>query len=449
VTAVSPANRLTRGTQLGYALGSIGTAAFGTVPGLLLLYYLTDVLGVAAGLAGLVVFAPKAWDVWLNPWVGSRSDRTQSRWGPRRPWMLAGGLTLPPLFVLVFAGPSGPPALAATWVAGAFLLAATAYGFFQVPYVAQPAEITDDPDERSTLMSWRVAALALGILLAGAGAPAVVDAVGEDRGGYLAMSVFVAVLLALGMLGAVVGTRSAPTLTTVRSEGTLGTNLRLAWRDGAYRVLLVGFVIQALGIGIMLAGVPYYSRHVLDDPGAGTILFAALVGPAILVMPLWLLVARRLGKRSGLLLASTVFALAAAALALGGPGRTALVVALVVLVGVGYAGMQMFPLSMLPDVIAADEAASGRRRAGVFTGVWTAAETLGLAIGPGVLGGLLGLAGYVASTGDDVAQSSTAVTAVRLGFSLLPALVVLASLPVLARYRLDQVPPSATEEIAA
>jgi Na+/melibiose symporter-like transporter len=199
----------------------------------------------------------------------------------------------------------------------------------------------------------------------------------------------------------------------------------------------------------MLAGVPYYSRHVLDDPGAGTILFAALVGPAILVMPLWLLVARRLGKRSGLLLASTVFALAAAALALGGPGRPALVVALVVLVGVGYAGMQMFPLSMLPDVIAADEAASGRRRAGVFTGVWTAAETLGLAIGPGVLGGLLGLAGYVASTGDDVAQSSTAVTAVRLGFSLLPALVVLASLPVLARYRLDQVPPSATEEIAA
>ena len=49
--------------------------------------------GVAAGIAGLVVFAPKAWDVWLNPWVGSRSDRTESRWGPRRPWMLAGGLT--------------------------------------------------------------------------------------------------------------------------------------------------------------------------------------------------------------------------------------------------------------------------------------------------------------------------------------------------------------------
>jgi len=148
--SVTATPRLRRGTHVGYALGSIGTAAFGTVPGLLLLYYLTDVLGVAAGVAGLVVFLPKAWDVVLNPWIGNRSDRTESRWGPRRPWMLAGGLALPPLFVLVFAGPGTPPAAAAAWVAGAFLLAATAYGCFQVPYVAQPAEITDDPGERAT-----------------------------------------------------------------------------------------------------------------------------------------------------------------------------------------------------------------------------------------------------------------------------------------------------------
>jgi Na+/melibiose symporter-like transporter len=435
VTAVPPSTRLGRGTHLGYALGSIGTAAFGTVPGLLLLFYLTDVLGVAAGLAGVVVFAPKAWDVVLNPWIGSRSDRTESRWGPRRPWMLAGGLALPPLFVLVFAGPGGSSA--AIWVGVAFLLAATAYGCFQVPYVAQPAEITDDPGERSTLISWRVAALALGILIAGAGAPAVVDAAGGGRGGYLAMAAFVAVLLGVGMLGAVAGTRNAPTLTRVHSEGRLGTTLRLAWRSRPYRVLLIGFVVQALGIGVMLAGVPYYSTHVLGDEGAGTLLFAALVGPAILVMPLWLRVSRTLGKRAGLLMSSVLFALGAAALALGKDGGTGAVLPLVVLVGIGYAGMQMFPLAMLPDVIAADEAASGQRRAGVFTGVWTAAETLGLAVGPGLLGLLLGAAGYVSSTGDDVAQTSAAVTGVRLGFSVLPALIVLAAVPVFARYRLE------------
>ena len=255
------------------------------------------------------------------------------------------------------------------------------------------------------------------------------------------MAGFVAVLLAVGMLGAVVGTRRAPTLTRVTSEGRLLATLRLAWASRPFRVLLTGFVVQALGIGVMLAGVPYYAEQVLGDPGAGAVLFAALVGPAILVMPLWLRVSRRAGKRTGLLAASLLFVAAAAALALVPESGTGMAVALVVLIGAGYAGMQMFPLAMLPDVIAADEAASGERRAGVFTGIWTAAETLGLAVGPAVLGGLLAVVGYVSSTGDEVvAQSSTAVTAVRLGFSVLPAAVVLASLAVLRRY--DLRPPA-------
>jgi Na+/melibiose symporter-like transporter len=294
-------------------------------------------------------------------------------------------------------------------------------------------------------MSWRVAALALGILLAGAGAPAVVDAVGGGRAGYLAMAVFVALLLAGGMLGAVAGTRNAPTLTRVHSEGGLVAGLGEAWRSRPFRVLLVGFVVQALGIGVMLAGVPYYSEQVLGDPAAGTLLFVALVAPAILVMPLWLRFSRRHGKRSGLLAASVLFAAAAALLVVVRHGQTAAAIPLVVVVGVGYAGMQMFPLAMLPDVIAADEAASGARRAGVFTGVWTAAETLGLAVGPGLLGGLLAVAGYVSSSGDDVVQSGTAVMAVRIGFSLVPAVLVLAAVPVFARYRLDPIP----EETAA
>ena len=172
-------------------------------------------------------------------------------------------------------------------------------------------------------------------------------------------------------------------------------------------MLLIGFVVQALGIGVMLAGVPYYSRQVLGDEAAGTLLFAALVGPAILVMPLWLRVSRRLGKRTGLLAASALFAVGRGRPRAGAVRQDDRVaVPLVVLVGIGYAGMQMFPLAMLPDVIAADEAASGERRAGVFTGVWTAAETLGLAVGPGLLGGLLAVAGYVSSTGDEVVAQS-------------------------------------------
>src|SRR3954469_14626915 len=96
---------LPRRTVTGYALGSLATGTFGTVPGLVLLYFLTDTLAVPAGLAGAAVFVPKFLDVLWNPVVGGCPARPPSRFGPRRPWMLAGALTLPPLFVLMFAVP--------------------------------------------------------------------------------------------------------------------------------------------------------------------------------------------------------------------------------------------------------------------------------------------------------------------------------------------------------
>ena len=80
--ALSPAVRR------GYGLGSVATGAFGTVPGLLLLPYLTDRLGIAAGVAGLIVFLPKAWDVVLNPIAGTISDRSTNPAGRRRPFLL-------------------------------------------------------------------------------------------------------------------------------------------------------------------------------------------------------------------------------------------------------------------------------------------------------------------------------------------------------------------------
>ena len=99
--------RLRRGEVVGYAMGSVGTGAFSTVPGLLLAYYLTDTLGVAAGLAALVVAVPKLWDVLILPIVGSVSDKAMLRVGSRRPFLLLGGLLLPVCFVAMFAVPEG------------------------------------------------------------------------------------------------------------------------------------------------------------------------------------------------------------------------------------------------------------------------------------------------------------------------------------------------------
>ncbi|MEJ2871820.1 MFS transporter [Actinomycetospora sp. OC33-EN08] len=423
MAAVLPAR-----VRRGYALGSVATGTFGTVPGLLLLPYLTDTLGVAAAVAGLIVFVPKAWDVVLNPVAGRISDRSTSPRGRRRPFLLRAGVALAVTFALIFAGPTAPPALAATWVVVAFLLCATAYAFFQVPFNAMPAEITPDADERTRMMSWRVAVIAVAILLAGGTAPLVVDAAG-----HRVMGVYVGVLLLVGTLGAWAATCGVAEDPTDAPTGPLRAQLRVALAVPDFRRLLLAFVAQALGVGTLLAGVAYVARYLLADPAASSVLFAAFVGPALLVSPLWERWSRRWGKRSGYVASTVLLVVGSLALVTTAGDVAALAYVAAGVAGIGYAGTQLCPLAMLPDVAAAATRATGVNRTGVFTGLWTAGETLGLALGPGLYGLVLAAGGYVASTGG-TAQSPSALLAIALGFSVVPAVLVAVSLMPIGRY---------------
>jgi len=315
-------------------------------------------------------------------------------------------------------------------------VAATAYAFFQVPYVAMPAEITSSYDERTRLMTWRVAILAFTIMLAGATAPLIRDAVG-GRDGYRVMGLVMAVLIVTGVLSAYRGTRHAPTGSVVPGPGSLRDQLRIVAGARDFRLLLTTFVLQALATGCMLAGVDYLATDVLGRKGAGTILFVCFVGPALVLTPAWAALGTRIGKKRGYLLASLVLAAGAALAVLAQSAPAGVLYAATFLVGVGYAGCQVFPLAMLPDAAAVDARRTGSNRAGVYTGVWTAGETLGLALGPGVFALVLAMGGYRSSTSGDVVQPDSALTAIVLGFSVLPALLTLVSLAWLTRYSLD------------
>ena len=432
-------NSLGTGTKIGYATGSLATGAFGTVPGLILLIYLTDTLGVAAGIAGLVVFLPKFWDVVFNPVVGAWSDRTNSRMGPRRPWMLAGGILLPISFVFLFATPAvfGPTG-SAVYVMVFFLLSAASYALFQVPYVSLPAEMTDDYEERTSIVSYRIVALTLGILFSGAVAPILIHSAADERRGYLVMGLAVAAFMAISMILSVIGTRNAPRTTVPRGEASLLVAFRAARTNPYFLPLWITFIIQALATAAMLASIPFLARYILDNDAASSTLFVALVAPAALFTPLWRYLGNSMGKTKGYVIASLCFLAAAVAIAFAREIPLFFLYSMVVLAGIGYAGMQLFPLAMLPDTVSVDEARSGERRSGMLTGLWTAGETGAFALGPALVGGLLGMFGFIStSSNESVPQPDSALIGITVAVGVLPAVAMAVSLVVLRRYRLS------------
>ncbi len=212
------------------------------------------------------------------------------------------------------------------------------------------------------------------------------------------------------------------------------SQLRIVARARDFRLLLSTFVIQALATGAMLAGVAYVSRWVLGDKGAATILFVCFVGPALLLTPARSALGQRIGKKRGYVASSLVLAGAALLLVMSRGAEPSSVYVATALVGLGYAGCQVFPMAMLPDAAAVDARRTGENRTGVYTGVWTAGETLGLALGPGIYALVLAAGGYLSASGF---QPKSAKTAIVLGFSLVPAALILLSLVFLFRYRLD------------
>ena len=376
--------------------------------------------------------------------------------------MVLGAVTLPVFFIATFAVPAGlDPFIAGGWVFVAFVLAATSFSLFQVPYIALPAELTTSYHERTRLISWRVVVLTFAILLFGAGGPALRSLGGGDQHlGYLLMAVVAGLLIGGGLFASAY---AAPKCAPVDAPRTSVLENYRAGRDALrrsqpFRALLGTFALQGLATGLMLAGAQYVATWVLKSEDAVTFIFVALIAPALIVTPIWQKIAGRLGKERTFLIASSLYGIAAFAM-LGlvwAPGPW--VYLPVALAGAAYAGMQSLPMAMLPDVISHDAArrgaagdgatGDGAGSAGTFGGVWTAGETTEMALGATVLTVILAATGYAEATaGSIVWQSAAAVTGIVVSFSIVPAVIIALSLWTFSQYPLRRAdidgPPAA------
>jgi Na+/melibiose symporter-like transporter len=421
-----------------FTAGSIGMGIWVTVPGLFLLYFLTDVLAVPPFAAGLAVLLPNVIDVVLHPWVGRLSDADRASGGHRRRLMFAGCVVVL-AFVAMFVVPSGLRGNpAAVWVAVAFIAGNLLYAGYQVPYLATPADLGIGYHERTRLIGYRNVVITVGVLLSGVAAP-LLTGDHPDVGDYTRMVLVLGPAMLVAMLVGITGVaRLARAAPGVPGGPGHRSGLLVALRDRQFRALTASYLAMAITMNLVLAAMPYFAKYELNRPSLTTLLIVAFMAPAVLATPLWVLVARRFGKQRGLLAAQAAFVVGSLVLALGAAAGLPLLIGAVAVLGVAFAAMQLMPLSMVPDVIAAS-GPGGTARAGSYTGVWTAAEATGGALGPYVYSACLAVGGFVASAGGEhTTQSPGALAAVRYGFTLVPAALMTIAIALQRQYTLDE-----------
>lgn len=435
---------LTLGQKAGWGLADMGVVVFVVVKQLLVLTYLTAYLGVPVGIAGFVTTAVLVFDMITDPLVGYLSDRTQSRFGRRAPWMFFGVLVMSLGMVGLFSVPAGLGMGAnLVWVVAFFVVATIGFTMVAIPYGAQSGEITQDPKERSAMTGFRMAFASIGILIGGAVIPGLAGSMGYAMAALLVTPLMIgAVWLSLWSI------RKAPRVEQAAQVNLTGM-FGLVFANKAFVVLVLLYGVMTLAIAMITAGLPFAALYLIIDSGdtllSGaaaalttlSLMFAAFVIGSILSQALWVLLSHRLGKVGALVLGLSLYVVLLYALYTMLPSVNVTVIAgMFVLAGMTNGAYQQIPWAIYPDLMDITRRDSGVAIEGAFSAVWLFGQKLANAVAPAVLGLTLAAAGWQEATGGVVPQSADALQALQMAITLIPAgILIVAILGLVMIYR--------------
>ncbi len=409
------------------------------------LIYMTDVLGASAALAGTLLFGVRIYDMFVDPLVGFMSDRTQTRMGRRRPWMLVGAIATTlgsiAMFSVPVPGEAASQAPLIVWTLVALLVYFTGYSMFNVPYMAMPAEMTDSFHDRTRLMSARVLFVSLSSALGAALAPRLIKAWGGGAYSYQLTAVVIGVIGLASMLLCVVATRRARATTATQEHTPLLAQFAIVASNRPFVILVLAKLMLLLSMSSLTSSLWYMVQHVLhrDLDVASNISLAQTFG-MLAALPLWLWLAKRYQKQQLFVIASLGCAAVLFSWMLVAPGEpTALLILRGFMLGAFAGGSLLMGQSMLPDTMEYDYRRSGARREGAFSGVYSLVEKAGFAFGPLVVGLLLSAGGYhAAAPGAAIMLTPESIRAVYWGVSIVPAVTTLVCVVLLQFYTLTE-----------
>lgn len=425
--------RLGAGRIISYGAGDFAFNLSFTFSSLFLLYFYTDVLGLNATTAGLIIMVALIWEGITDPLIGMIANRTRSRWGRYRPYLLFGAVPLALSVVAMFAplGLSGGALVAYSFVT--HLLYRTIFGFVNIPYIALSAQMTRDTNARSQLAGARmIFAISCGLAMGALTLP-LAKAFGGGQGGFFAVSVLYSVVATAILLICFASTREAVQDDELEHP-SFAAMLQTMRVNRPFLVLLVATVLGATGFTMSGKALVYYLKYWGGSEAMVTLGLVATLGTAALAIVPWMMITRRTSKRSVWLAGASINVLAYLAIFLAAPRAGPMLWLLLVAVGIGNAAFTLTFWSMLPDTVEYGEWKTGTRTEGAIFGLISFAQKVAFGLGTGLIGVLLDQVGYVANQ----PQSAATLNGIIAIYGIGPLLLFAGSAIAIAAYPLDR-----------
>ena len=423
-------------TRLGYGIGDIAICLYWSGVGLYLLYFYTDVVGISPSLAGLIYGLGMFWDAITDPFMGYMAERTRTKWGVYRPYLLFGNIPLALSFILLFWVPPLEGGALFFFLLFANLLHRTCFTLVSVPFSSLTPRITSDSQERTNLTGFRMLGAQTGTnLMALLAFPIIFWVGGEDESLGFVVLACVAGLTALGIHAITFLTVKEPENDQgiERVGGSLSEAARAIGKNGPFWLVFSATLIVGITTIFFGNNLIYYTKYALNlHEHQGTILFTSGI-VAFLSIPIWWIISNNIGKKLTWLISSSITLIALLVFYLYKIDTLTELLFLVAFIGFGSGAGGILFWSMLPDTIEYGEVRTGVRSESSLYGFMTFAQKGSIAFAIIILGIVLDFIGFQANE----IQSDTTISNMKAIMTLIPSIGIALSLVIIYFYPID------------
>lgn len=416
--------RLSPFTKLAYGVGDFGFAFADTAIGVLFAIFLTDVVGLRGSLAALAIWIGRSWDYINDPLLGHLVDRTRTRWGRRRPYLLFGFIPFGVAFAMLWWRPPFDSDIALTaYYAAAFFFYDTVLTLVTTPFFALTPELTQDYDERTSLTSYRMAFSLLGGLIAFIVPLMMIGTMRpENAGRVFQMGYVFAIACSLPLLVTFFGTREREEYVH-QEQPSLRESLKAAWGNRPFKFAAGIFLFTWTAIEIIQAMLLFFLKYRMGLEEESDIVAGAVFITALIVLPFWVWASLKTDKRKAYIYGMIFLSAVMMALIFIDPslGFT-YVISLAALAGIGVSAVHVLTWAMIPDAMEVDELQNGARHEGMFYALVSLMKKVAVSIALPVTLLVLDWSGFMSNAPQ---QTESAVWAIRIMIGPVPSVLLL------------------------